>query len=74
MMSPFHPKTSAAAVGGALGTVIVSVLASINGVHLSAEANAAIPAFLSALGAWLAPGDMVTTVARPPQPPAPPSA
>ena len=51
-----HPKTSAAAVGGSLGVVIVSVLGSIHGIHLSAEANAAIPTFLSTLGAWLAPG------------------
>ena len=43
-----HPKTSAAAVGGSLGVVIVSVLGSIHGIHLSPEANAAIPTFLSA--------------------------
>lgn len=52
---PIHPKTSAAALGGALGLLIVAVLGSIHGVSLSAEANAAIPAFLSALGSWLSP-------------------
>lgn len=74
-MNAIHPKTSAAGLGAALGVVIVSVLASINGVHLSAEANAAIPAFLASLGAWLAPGAAPTPTAqedalwKPPPPP-----
>lgn len=50
-----HPKTALAAVLSSLGVVIVAVLASIHGVHLSAEANAAIPAFLGVLGAYLGP-------------------
>lgn len=50
-----HPKTGGAALGGSLGLVIVSVLASVHGVHLTPEANAAIPTFLSTLGAFLAP-------------------
>lgn len=60
-MKSIHPKTSAAGLGAALGVVIVSVLSSIHGVHLSAEANAAIPGFLSSLGAWAAPGDAPAT-------------
>lgn len=50
-----HPKVGGAAVGGALGTLIASVLASIHGVDLTAAAYAAIPTFLGTLGAWLAP-------------------
>lgn len=65
-----HPKTSAAAVGGAFGVVIVSVLGSIHGVHLSPDANAAIPAFLAALGSWLTPANDAPIVVTPP-PPAP---
>ena len=75
-----HPKTSAAAVGGSLGVVIVSVLGSIHGMNLSPEANAAIPAFLSALGSWLTsdptPTPVVVTPAQPTPvvaPPAPPT-
>jgi hypothetical protein len=67
-----HPKTSAAAVGGALGVVIVSVLGSIHGIHLSPEANAAIPTFLSTLGSWLTPsGDVPVPVVVPRPPPVP---
>ena len=62
-----HPRTGAAAVGGALGVVIVSVLASINGIHLTPEANAAIPSFLALLGSWLSPDPDPA----PPPPPAP---
>lgn len=50
-----HPKTGGAALGAALGTVIVVVLSSIHGVHLASGADAAIPAFLSTLGAFLFP-------------------
>lgn len=50
-----HPKTGGAALGSALGLVIVGVLGSINGVHLTDVANGAIPAFLSTLGAFLFP-------------------
>jgi hypothetical protein len=50
-----HPKTSGAALGAALGVLIVSVLQSINGVHLSTELPGAITGFLSILGAFLAP-------------------
>lgn len=56
-----HPKTALASVFGSLGVLIVAVLASIHGVHLSAEANAAIPAFLAAFGAWLAPSPTPVT-------------
>ena len=52
-----HPKTSGAAVGAALGLMIVSVLGSFHGVHLTDEANAAIPGFLASVGAWLVPSD-----------------
>jgi hypothetical protein len=51
-----HPKTSGAAVGFALGTVIVSVLASFHSIHLTPEAAGAIPGGLATLGAWLVPG------------------
>lgn len=50
-----HPKTGGAALGSALGLVIVGVLGSIHGVHLTDVANGAIPAFLSTLGAFLFP-------------------
>lgn len=50
-----HPKTSGAALGSSLGIVIVIVLDSIHGVHLAAGADAAIPGFLSTLGAFLFP-------------------
>jgi hypothetical protein len=68
-----HPKTNGAALGAALGFAIVSVLASIHGVHLTADANAAIPAFLSTLGAFLMPSpDPVTVVSgNAPSPPPP---
>lgn len=58
----FHPKTSGAAVGASLGTVIVSILASIHGIHLTPEANAAIPTFLALLGSFLVedPPDPIT--------------
>lgn len=61
-----HPKTSGAAVGSSLGVLIVAVLGSIHGVHLTASADGAIPAFLGILGAWLVPaGDTATTPAAP---------
>lgn len=63
MGSLIHPKTSGAALGGSLGVLIAAILHSISGVHLSPEAYAAIPTFLSTLGAYLAPG------ATPPPPP-----
>lgn len=50
-----HPKTSAAALGGALGLVVVGVVDSLHGVTLAPELSAAIPTFLSTLGAFLAP-------------------
>lgn len=50
-----HPKTSASALGGALGFLIVAVLDSLHGVNLSTAASAAIPTFLSTLGAYVAP-------------------
>lgn len=53
-----HPKTSGAALGSALGLLIVSVLGSVHGVHLSDAANAAIPGFLATLGAYVAPGSL----------------
>jgi hypothetical protein len=56
-----HPKTSAAAIGASLGVVIVGVLESIHGVHLTGELTAAIPALLSSLGSWLAPGSAAVT-------------
>lgn len=74
-----HPKTSGAAVGGALGTLIVAVLASIHGVDLTAAAYAAIPAFLSTLGAWLVPAPATTPTVpvvvqmHPPEAPAVPT-
>ena len=67
----FHPKTSGAAVGGALGTLIVSVLGSIHGVNLSDAANAAIPAFLAALGAWFVPAPDSPPDPAPAAPPVP---
>ena len=54
-MFNIHPKTSGAALGGALGSLIDGILASIHGVHLTAETYAAIPTFLSILGSWLIP-------------------
>lgn len=69
-----HPKTSAAVVGGSLGVVIVSVLSSIHGIHLSPEANAAIPTFLSAIGSWFTPANDAPIVVTPPPTPAPPPA
>lgn len=55
MTAGIHPKTSGAALGGALGVVITGVLHSIHGVHLAPELDAAIPAFLSTLLAYLSP-------------------
>ena len=52
---PIHPKTSGAAVGTALGILIVAVLHSVPGIHLQPEADAAIPSFLGVLAAWLTP-------------------
>jgi hypothetical protein len=64
-----HPKTSASALGGALGLLLVSVLDSIHGINLSTAATAAIPAFLSTLGAFLSPSaDGTATPTNPPQP------
>lgn len=57
-----HPKTSGAAVGVALGTLIVSVLGSLHGVHLTSAADAAIPSFLGLLGSWLVPAPEATPV------------
>lgn len=54
-MTSIHPKTGGAAIGGALGTVIVTILGSFHGINLSDAANGAIPAFLATLGAWLFP-------------------
>lgn len=54
-MKTIHPKTSASALGGALGLLLVSVLDSIHGIGLGTAATAAIPAFLSTLGAFLSP-------------------
>lgn len=50
-----HPKTSGAGVGVAFGVLIVAILASIHGVHLTPEANAAIPSFLGITLSWLTP-------------------
>lgn len=50
-----YPKATLAAVGGTLGVLIAAVLASIHGLGLAPPVYAAIPAFLSTLGAWLAP-------------------
>lgn len=63
-----HPKTSGAALGGSLGLVIVSVLASVHGVHLTAEANAAIPTFLGTAGAFFVPGPDAPAVEPGPEP------
>lgn len=49
-----HPKTGGAAIGGAVGTVIVGILETIP-VHIAAALAAGIPALLSSLGAFLAP-------------------
>lgn len=57
-----HPKTSGAAVGSALGVLIVAILTSIHGVHLSTELPAAITGFLAIFGAWIAPGAPAPTV------------
>lgn len=62
---PIHPKVSGAAVGAALGVLIVAIIHSIPGVHLAAEADAAIPSFLSLLGAWLIPGPGPAAVENP---------
>lgn len=71
-----HPKTSGAALGAALGLLIVSVLGSIHGVNLTSAAQAAIPGFLSTAGAWLVPaGDPPAAAApAPPDNPAVPPA
>jgi hypothetical protein len=50
-----HPKTSGAALGSALGLVIVLALSSFHGIHLAPGLDAAIPGFLSTLGAFLIP-------------------
>lgn len=73
MTLTIHPKTSAAALGGSAGIVLVAVLGSIHGVHLSPEANAAIPTFLATLGAFLSPSPADPAPAtNPPQIPAEP--
>lgn len=59
-----HPKTSGAALGGSLGVLMVAVLQSISGVHMSPELPAAITGFLSILGAYFAPASDVTPVTR----------
>lgn len=59
-----HPKVALGSVFGAFGVVLVTVLGSVHGIHLSAAANGAIPTFLTLLGGWLAPSpsDPVTSV------------
>jgi len=73
-----HPKTSAAGLGGSLGVLIVSVLATIHGVHLGAAAQAAIPTFLSTVFAYFAPAQQTVPIVVQTQPhppaPAPPAA
>ena len=58
MSLTIHPKTSGAALGTALGILIVAVLDSIHGISLAPELPAAISGFLATLGAFLAPGDV----------------
>lgn len=70
-MLSVHPKTGGAAVGVALGSLIVAVLNSIHGVHLTDQAAAAIPSFLSLIGAWIVPAPETPA---PPALPAPPVA
>lgn len=72
-----HPKTSGAALGAALGLLIVSVLGSVHGVNLTSAAQAAIPGFLSTAGAWIVPAGDTTSPPPPPppdQPAIPPAA
>jgi hypothetical protein len=57
-----HPKATGAGLGGALGVLIAAVLHSISGVHLTAEAYAAIPTFLSTVFAYLAPSSQTVPV------------
>lgn len=66
-MPPIHAKTAGASLGAAAGLLIVSILGSIHGVHLTPEANAAIPSFLAALTSWLVPS-ATAPVAVPPAP------
>lgn len=62
-MKAIHPKTTGAGLGAAIGTVIVSVLGSIHGVHLSAADNGGIVAALSVVLAYFAPAGTTTPVA-----------
>lgn len=62
-----HPKTSGAGLGVALGVLIVSILGSIHGVHLTPAANAAIPSFLGIVWSYLTPSP--APVVTPPTPP-----
>ena len=73
-MNPIHPKTSGAAVGVALGALIVTILGSIHGVHLTAADNAAIPSFLGIFVSWLVPATTPAPVAPKPPAPIPPAA
>lgn len=52
---PIHPKTAGASIGGALGTILVNILNSIHGVHLSPSVGGGIAAFLAIALAWLTP-------------------
>lgn len=70
MLSNIHPKTAGAGLGAAIGTILVSILASIHGVHLSSADNGGIVAALSVILAWFAPASPTVPVVVQMHPPA----
>lgn len=55
MGTTIHPKTGGAAIGGALGVLLVAIANSIHGVHIPQGVTDGIAAFLPIAGAYLTP-------------------
>ncbi len=54
-MTTIHPKTAGAAIGSALGVLLLAIVQTLHGVHLPQGVTDAIAAFLPIVGAYLAP-------------------
>lgn len=60
-----HPKTGGAAIGAALGVLLVAIANAIHGVAIPQGVTDAISAFLPVLGAYLAPAPDTPAAAAP---------